>query len=283
VALDPLWPSEATVGGVVSANDSGALRLRYGGLRDLVLGMTIVLADGTVARTGGKVVKNVAGYDLPKLLTGAEGTLAIIAEVTFRLHAIPRQRESFTVVSRDAPSLGRLTASLLTSTLSLETLQVRTIAGGFALDCELASTPEVLAAQATRLAEYADGLRVSVASSAVWQTREAVLAEPDRVAFKATGSQTGVVPLLAAVRQVGGEAVGQAHGILFGSLPSTLAAAEIDRLRSLAASFTLLAPAMPDGWSRHGALPSAFAVMQAIKQRFDPGRILNAGRFLGGL
>jgi glycolate oxidase FAD binding subunit len=70
VALDPLWPATATVGGVVATNDGGALRLKYGGLRDLIIGMTIVLADGTIAKTGGKVVKNVAGYDLHKLMTG---------------------------------------------------------------------------------------------------------------------------------------------------------------------------------------------------------------------
>lgn len=86
VALDPLWPDHATVGGVVATNDSGALRLRYGGLRDLIIGMTIVLADGTIAKTGGKVVKNVAGYDLHKLMTGSFGTLGVITEVNFRLH-----------------------------------------------------------------------------------------------------------------------------------------------------------------------------------------------------
>ena len=77
VALDPLWPEKATVGGVVATNDSGCFRLKYGGLRDLIIGMTIVLADGTIAKTGGKVVKNVAGYDLHKLMTGAFGTLGV--------------------------------------------------------------------------------------------------------------------------------------------------------------------------------------------------------------
>src|SRR5229473_3401907 len=67
LALDALWPERATVGGVLSTNDSGALRLRFGSLRDLVIGVTLALADGTVASSGGKVVKNVAGYDLPKL------------------------------------------------------------------------------------------------------------------------------------------------------------------------------------------------------------------------
>ena len=78
LALDPLWPERATVGGVIAANDSGALRLRYGSIRDLIIGITVVLPDGTIAASGGKVVKNVAGYDLPKLMSGALGTLGII-------------------------------------------------------------------------------------------------------------------------------------------------------------------------------------------------------------
>ena len=90
VAVDPLWPDKATVGGIVATNDSGALRQRYGGLRDLIIGMTIVLADGTIAHTGGKVVKNVAGYDLHKLMIGAFGTLGVVTSVNFRLHSIPR-------------------------------------------------------------------------------------------------------------------------------------------------------------------------------------------------
>src|ERR1035437_7507740 len=88
VALDPLWPETATIGGIIATNDSGPMRLKYGSLRDLIIGMTIVLADGTIAKSGGKVVKNVAGYDLHKLMTGAFGTLGAIAEVTFRLHPI---------------------------------------------------------------------------------------------------------------------------------------------------------------------------------------------------
>src|SRR5438874_7738136 len=74
LALDPLWPEKATVGGVLSTNDSGALRLRFGALRDLIIGVTIALPDGTLASSGGKVVKNVAGYDLPKLVTDRKST-----------------------------------------------------------------------------------------------------------------------------------------------------------------------------------------------------------------
>lgn len=88
LALDPGEPG-ATVGGVVATAASGPRRLRYGTPRDLLIGLTVVLADGTVAKAGGKVVKNVAGYDLGRLFTGSYGTLGVIAECTFRLHPRP--------------------------------------------------------------------------------------------------------------------------------------------------------------------------------------------------
>jgi glycolate oxidase FAD binding subunit len=94
LAIDPP-ESGATVGGIVAANSSGPRRYRYGTIRDLIIGITVVLHDGTVAKAGGKVVKNVAGYDLSKLFTGSLGTLGIIATANFRLH--PRHEASRTV------------------------------------------------------------------------------------------------------------------------------------------------------------------------------------------
>src|SRR5579859_335291 len=90
LALDV--PAEATVGGVVATGTAGPRRLRYGAPRDLLIGITIVRADGTVAHSGGKVVKNVAGYDLGKLFAGSQGTLGLITETTFRLHPQPAAR-----------------------------------------------------------------------------------------------------------------------------------------------------------------------------------------------
>ena len=87
-AIDPP-ESGATIGGIVAANSSGPRRYRYGTIRDLIIGITVVLHDGTVAKAGGKVVKNVAGYDLSKLFTGSLGTLGIIADANFRLHPRP--------------------------------------------------------------------------------------------------------------------------------------------------------------------------------------------------
>src|SRR5580700_5320323 len=151
VALDPLWPERATVGGIVATNDSGVLRLHYGGLRDLVIGMTIVLADGTVAHTGGKVVKNVAGYDLHKLMIGAFGTLGVITSVNFRLHSVSQCAQSFSVTSPAVEPLAKLMLMLLHAQLSTVAIQLRGTAQGFDLDIQLASLAEVLQTQAVAL------------------------------------------------------------------------------------------------------------------------------------
>ena len=87
--LDPPHTAEATVGGVIAANSNGFWRARYGGVRDLLIGTRVALADGTVARAGGRVVKNVAGYDLDKLLVGSFGTLGVIVEATFKVLPVP--------------------------------------------------------------------------------------------------------------------------------------------------------------------------------------------------
>jgi glycolate oxidase FAD binding subunit len=96
LAVDP--PERgATIGGIVAANSSGPRRYRYGTIRDLIIGITVVLHDGTVAKAGSKVVKNVAGYDLSKLFTGSLGTLGIIATANFRLHPIPEAARTVAV------------------------------------------------------------------------------------------------------------------------------------------------------------------------------------------
>src|SRR5260221_10783987 len=124
LALDALWPEHATVGGVLSTNDSGALRLRFGSLRDLVIGVTLALADGTVASSGGRVVKNVAGYDLPKLVTGALGTLGVITRAFFRLHPLPKETRTISCVTGDVPEAHRLGLASQNSKLAHSALQI---------------------------------------------------------------------------------------------------------------------------------------------------------------
>ena len=115
LALDPLWPEQATIGGILATNDSGPLRVRFGSLRDLIIGITLALPDGTLAKSGGKVVKNVAGYDLPKLATGSLGTLGIITQAIFRLHPIPRETRtlSFAISDMETSDGGNMNALLL--------------------------------------------------------------------------------------------------------------------------------------------------------------------------
>ena len=95
LALDP--PGDPTIGACIAANLSGPRRHRYGTMRDLVIGVTVVLADGTIASSGGKVVKNVAGYDLGKLFCGSEGRLGLIARVALRLHPRPEATRTLAV------------------------------------------------------------------------------------------------------------------------------------------------------------------------------------------
>jgi glycolate oxidase FAD binding subunit len=119
LSLDP--PGDPTVGALLAENVSGPLRHGFGAPRDLVLGVTLVLADGTVASAGGKVVKNVAGYDLARLVCGSQGRLALIARASFRLHPLPKASRSLVVETEDAPGA---VAALLGSQLQPSALDV---------------------------------------------------------------------------------------------------------------------------------------------------------------
>jgi glycolate oxidase FAD binding subunit len=278
VALDPLWAERATVGGVIATNDSGALRLRYGSLRDLVIGMTLVLADGTIAKSGGKVVKNVAGYDLHKLMIGAFGTLAVVTEVTFRLHAIPKQTRVWTMDSADAEAIGRVMMKVLDSQLSLHAMQIRAQAAEFALDVELACMDEVMRAQLVVL----DGLagRVGAVGGEVFGAREALFAG-EGVIVKATMLASAIAKVSAEVVRLGGEAVTQASGIMLARLTDSSA---VERLRDLVAAEGAGSVTVLRGADGVGVVPSAGSaagVMREIKRRFDPKGTLNSGVVIG--
>jgi glycolate oxidase FAD binding subunit len=286
VALDPLWPDQATIGGVVATNDSGALRLRYGGLRDLIIGMTIVLADGTVARTGGKVVKNVAGYDLHKLMIGAFGTLGVTTSVNFRLHSIPQSVRTFTVSAPAAEPLGKLMLALLHSQLSTVAIQLRGAAQTFDLDVQLASLPDVLVTQGEVLDELArdEGLTVKRCAEEVWGARQQLFTQD--LVCKGTMLPSAVVEFAERVRGLGGSSVTQANGIMMASFPA-VAAEKVPHLRreleEASGSLTMLQQPAGGTLACWGATPDSLPLMREIKQRFDSEGVLNPGRFLGGI
>ena len=173
LALDPLWTEKATVGGVLSANDSGALRLRFGALRDLIIGVTIALPDGTLASSGGKVVKNVAGYDLPKLVTGALGTLGVITRAVFRLHPLPHHSRTFSFSAASEEEAQNLLLAIQDSQLAHVAFQARFSAESIpSIDVLFEGTEAGLDAQASHLRHLCQSAKISEASSAVWSARQ---------------------------------------------------------------------------------------------------------------
>jgi FAD/FMN-containing dehydrogenase len=144
--------------------------------------MTLVLADGTIARSGGKVVKNVAGYDLCKLVTGSFGTLAIITEATFRLHPLPQHVQTFTVFAPQAAQLALLMQSIRASHLLTQALQLRGDANGFHLDIQLNAHPEANQNEILRRMTEATGLKLNESLDTIEQQSPAAqphsLAEP---------------------------------------------------------------------------------------------------------
>ena len=112
LALDPPLPERRTLGGIIAANAYGPRRARFGSVRDLLIGLSFVRADGTLAHGGGKVVKNVAGFDLPKLMVGSLGTLGLIATATFRLHPLTEEEVTLLLPGRTATDVRALVAAV---------------------------------------------------------------------------------------------------------------------------------------------------------------------------
>jgi glycolate oxidase FAD binding subunit len=292
------------VGGIVACNDSGALRLKYGGLRDLIIGMTMVLADGTIAKSGGKVVKNVAGYDMHKLLTGSFGTLGVIAEVNFRLHPVEEHRRTWTVVGTSADaapaasSLAEPVRALLDSQMSPSCVQLRVFRDECALDIRMAAPPECLDEYEKRIRNISGTLAIRKSGEEVWNARQQLFDDNDALVLKISVLPTEICSLAAELHQwTAGdgtdlELVAQATGLMTVAVHSATDAALVARIERLRARVSesggsvvgLQIPSRLRGsvdvW---GPDRGTISLMREIKRRFDPGRILNPGRFVGNI
>ncbi len=297
VAVDPLWPDRATAGGIVSTNDGGALRLRYGSLRDLILGMTVVLAEGSITKSGGKVVKNCAGYDLPKLMTGGFGTLAVIASVNFRLHPLEKHARAWTATAPDPAELRAPLHALLDSQMIPCSAQLRMGPQECALDVRVAAVPECLREHEVRLQQIFAPVALAEPDPSVWRARESLFAQPGALVLKVTLLPADLCSIAAELRQQAAKdqielaIVAQAFGLMTVALtaPPDAAFLFVERLRARLrpSGGSVVALQVPD--SLRGRLEvwdcqsNALPLMREIKRRFDPNRILNPGRFVGGI
>ncbi|OGC01526.1 MAG: hypothetical protein A3G35_11350 [candidate division NC10 bacterium RIFCSPLOWO2_12_FULL_66_18] len=326
IALDPPYTDRATVGGVLATNSSGPRRLRYGAARDFLIATRVVHADGKITKGGAKVVKNVTGYDIPKMHVGALGTLGILAEATFRLYPIAPAEKTYLVAFSAVESEQRVIAQLLDSSLVPNAVELldreaaRQIAGQvglpwqaghYGLAVAIGSVPEAVDAQiaalrtlcgnggglhghvldgdthhgfwrAVRNFTFGDGQRAVLKASVLLAKVSEAVRKGEEVATRA-GLRLGIVA------EAG-------SGILRYSLcgdrpegfPQGVAEA-VNTLRAFtreAGGSLVVLEAPPEVKARvdvWGPAGSAFSLMQRLKEQFDPQRILNPGRFVGGL
>jgi len=268
----------ATVGGTVAANTSGPRRMLYGTARDLVIGMTIVRADGTVAHSGGKVVKNVAGYDLGKLFTGSYGTLGLITQLAFRLHPLP---ESVAFVRSRVADYAAVLAGIRSAQVVPSAVEVDSASGEIAVLLE--GTAAGVRARAATLAKILGG----DAGRPDWWGRYPW--QPGGTGIKVTAALSRVPGLLTGRVKLRGSA---GTGVLYAGLSAETPAEEVarcvDELRTAAHdagghAVVLTAPhevrERVDIWGPVDGL----ALMWRVKQQFDPQARLAAGRFVGGI
>lgn len=307
LALDPPRPNTATIGGIVAANTNGPRRMSYGGVRDLVIGMRMILAGGEQIKAGGKVVKNVAGYDMCKLFTGSLGTLGIITEVTFKM--APQPEAAATVLARGARGQAlRVVDDLFASVLQPTAITVSNVLDGLAAGaCALAVAAEGFTEAVDRhlrdtqtLASDA-GMSVEVLRGvdhgALWaRLRDFPGDGPhprsaDGV-IRLTVPLGAVAAALRAVDEAGGGVHWVAHaasGAIFVRCLAEATPDAFERLTDVARTehgHAVLMAAPPDvkrGRDVWGSPPPALSLMREIKRQFDPHNLLNPGRFVAFL
>jgi len=305
LAVDPA--RRGTLGGVIATAATGPTRLLHGPVRDLLIGVTVVRADGVVANAGGKVVKNVAGYDLGKLLTGSLGTLGVITRAAFRLHPLPESRRwvRVRVTDRDpsitASRIHALVQRVVHSQLVPSAVELdRPAAGDATLCLLLEGIPPGVESRAAAALDLLGAGATAADDPPDWWGAEPLVGH--EVLLKLTHEIDGLARLLTALDDAcvatgltahlrGSVAVGAVTAGLTGpagTLDVHALARCVASLRERATTFggtvvVLEAPgdlkADLDVWGPVGGLD----LMRAVKHQFDPERGLAPGRFVGGI
>ena len=314
LSLDPPDGARATVGGLIAANAAGPRRQLYGTVRDLLIGLTVVTAAGEVVRGGGKVVKNVAGYDLPKLFVGSWGTLGVVVDATFKLRPRPDDERLIAVRFDRLKDCGAAVRALLAGDLIPNAVEILdpTSAAGLGLDATatlvvgfdgLREQIEWQAAELATLLSPLGGRDLEPLPAETWP-RLATIGR-DAFAEPAAVMTLSVLPTLvvdvmeqgaSAARQRGLASAWTAHagvGIVTGAIEAGREAATVagalTEWRAIAgaggghATLTwapLAVKSQVPVWDDAGA---AGRIMQRIKAQLDPGNVLNPGRFVAGI
>jgi glycolate oxidase FAD binding subunit len=303
--LDPPHPQRATVGGMVAANSNGLTRGRYGTVRDWVIGIAVAYPSGKVARAGGKVVKNVAGYDLMKLHIGALGTLGVVVEVNFKVQARP-EKEATLLAHFDAPAAAlevglklahqylAPAAAVVLDHASLPPPRAGEGRGGgpwtLALKLEgYAREAQAAKDQAVRFVrEAGGGVEEAEVPPAFWDAARDWSTPADDVVLRAIVPLTSSPRVMAAVPPDARVLAQPASGLVDVRVAAPSAVDALSRLRLAAGAdgqvVVIAAPAaLKQGLDVWGPPPPGFPIMRGLKQALDPNGILNPGRFVGGI
>ena len=316
--IDPFWPTHATIGGVIAANDSGPKRLRYGSARDLVIGTRVVYPDGRIIRTGGKVVKNVAGYDMNKLFVGSMGTLGVVSDITVKLRPLPKY-QSLVLLTLHPDTIRSFATKLLDSMLEPVSLELLNPSLSQKLTTKKQHTLAIALEDVEKAVRYQEDwiktnqpfdseihiLRQEEARD--WWAKFARIspigaAEDDMdVAIKMGSKNLEVLEIIEKADQMAGQTgvTVQSHGGLGHGLTKLYVKSSqhdpasttdfIKQIRQLAEqkggyAFLQHAPLSVreqlDPW---GTKPAYYPLLEGIKRTIDPNRVLNPNRFIGGI